>query len=62
MAINPNSAFVRVTFDLPTPVAIALDEAIRTTGKSKKRFLADLIETTVAKVQAKQSTTGKKKT
>jgi hypothetical protein len=60
MAINPNSAFVRVVFDLPTPIAIALDEHVRTTGKSKKRYLADLIEATVS-VQPKQKKVSKSK-
>ena len=45
--INPNSAFVRVMFDLPTPIALKLDEAVKASGKSKKKYLADLIETMV---------------
>jgi len=41
--INPNSAFVRVMFDLATPIALKFDEKVRASGKSKKQYLADLI-------------------
>jgi hypothetical protein len=48
VAINPNSAFVRVVFDLPTPLAIAYDEVVKASGKSKKQHLADLVTAAVA--------------
>lgn len=46
--INPHSAFVRVMFDLPTPIALQLDEAVKASGKSKKQYLADLISAAVS--------------
>lgn len=46
--INPNSAFVRVFFDLPTPVAIELDEAVKASGKSKRQYISDVISEHVA--------------
>lgn len=55
MAINPNSAFVRVMFDLPTPDALKLDEAVKASGKTKKQWLADTIKAAV------DSTTRKRK-
>lgn len=57
MAINPNSAFVRVIFDLPTPDAIKLDEAVKASGKTKKQWLADTIK---AAVDAAQTSKRKK--
>jgi hypothetical protein len=48
MAINENSAFVRVVFDLKTPVAIAFDKVVKESGKTKKKFLEDLITESVA--------------
>lgn len=54
MAINPNSAFVRVIFDLPTPDAIKLDEAVKASGKTKKQWLADAIKAAI-------DSTGKRK-
>lgn len=47
MPINPNSAFVRVMFDLPTPDAIRLDEVVKASGKTKKQWLADTIKAAV---------------
>jgi len=49
MAINENSAFVRVVFDLKTPVAIAFDAVVKDSGKTKKKYLEDLITEAVAK-------------
>lgn len=46
--VNPNSAFVRVMFDLPTPIALELDAAVKASGKSKKQYLADLIAAAVS--------------
>lgn len=43
MAINQNSAFQRVYFDLPTEVAVKMDERVKVLGVSKKKYLADLV-------------------
>lgn len=47
--INPNSAFVRHTIDLPTPMAIAFDAIVRASGKSKRVYFASMVEAEVAK-------------
>lgn len=48
MPINPNSAFTRVFFDLPTQVAIQLDEIVRVSGKSKRQYITDVISQHIA--------------
>lgn len=57
MPINPNSAFVRVFFDLPTPVALELDAAVKASGKSKRQYISEVIAQHVA---ATKPTKGKK--
>jgi len=59
MPINPNSAFVRVFFDLPTPVAVELDAAVKASGKSKRQYISDVISQHVA--STKTPTKGKGK-
>jgi hypothetical protein len=44
MAINPNSAFVRITFDLATPLALDFDEIVKASGRTKKVVLTKVIE------------------
>lgn len=60
MALDPNAPFARVYADIPTAVALKLDSAIGSTGKTKKQFIADAI---VAAVNALPSnnTRGRKK-
>ena len=43
MSINPNSAFVRIYFDLPTPIAVKFDEAIKASDRSKKAVLTEIV-------------------
>lgn len=50
--INPESAFARQYFDLPTPVAIQLEAVVKASGKSKKQFLTDLVMSAVAASQS----------
>lgn len=47
MAINQNAPFTRVYADIPTPVAIRLEDPAARGGKSKKQFIADAIEAAV---------------
>lgn len=50
MAINPNAPFTRQHVDLPTPVALKLEEAARAAGKTKKSFVSDAIIAAVEKL------------
>jgi hypothetical protein len=59
MAINRNIAFHRVTFDLPTEIAVAMERAVFEAGVSKKQWLADTISAAV--LAANNSQKGKKK-
>ena len=59
--INPNAAFTRVTCDIPTPVALAMDATVKASGKSKKQWLADLIAANVSTSNDQQTTTSKRK-
>lgn len=43
MPINPNSPFTRVYADIPTDVALKLEDSSARGGKSKKQFIADAI-------------------
>lgn len=43
MAINPNSAYVRIVFDMPTPQAIKLSEHLKAAGVSRIKYLNDLV-------------------
>lgn len=43
MAINPNTPFSRIQLDLPTAVALQLEEAAKTSGKTKKQFISDAV-------------------
>lgn len=52
MAINQNAPFARHYVDLPTPVAVKLEEAARAAGKSKKAFIADAITAAVERMAA----------
>jgi hypothetical protein len=47
MAINQNAPFTRVYADIPTPVAVKLEDPQARGGKSKKQFIADAIEAAV---------------
>jgi len=49
MGINPNSAFVRIYFDLPTQDAIKFDEIAKASGKTKKAYLAELVTSEIAR-------------
>jgi hypothetical protein len=58
--INPNSAFARQYFDLPTPVAIQLESVVKASGKSKKQFLTDLVTEAVRLSSQSVSTPAKR--
>lgn len=47
MPISPNTAFHRVYFDLPTPLAIRIEEAVNSgliPNRSKKEFYTRAVE------------------
>lgn len=49
MPINPNAPFTRVYVDLPTQLAMQMDDPKVRGGKSKKQFVSDAIRDALLK-------------